>query len=52
LKCPAFVQQSSCWIMPAFSPWASGTRWADEEPGRIWLCTAERVLRLPEKEAA
>ena len=52
LKCPAFVQQSSCWIMPAFSPWASGTRWTGDEPGRMWLCTAERVLRLPEKEAA
>lgn len=52
LKCPAFVQQSTCWIMPAFSPWASGTRWTADEPGRIWLCTAERVLQLPEKEAA
>jgi hypothetical protein len=52
LKCPAFVQQSSCWIMPAFSPWASGTRWNREEPGRIWLCTAERVFALPTKEAA
>jgi DNA ligase-associated metallophosphoesterase len=52
LKCPAFVQQSRCWIMPAFSPWASGTRWSGDEPGRMWLCTAERVLRLPDKEAA
>jgi DNA ligase-associated metallophosphoesterase len=52
LKCPAFVQQSSCWIMPAFSPWASGTRWTGDEPSNIWLCTAERVLRLPDKEAA
>ena len=46
LKCPAFVQQASCWIMPAFSPWASGMRWSGDEPGRMWLCTAERVLRL------
>jgi uncharacterized protein len=52
LKCPAFVQQSSCWIMPAFSPWASGTRWTGDEPGRMWLCTAERVLPLPDREAA
>lgn len=52
LKCPAFVQQSNCWIMPAFSPWASGTRWTSDEPSRMWLCTAERVLRLPEKEVA
>ena len=46
LKCPAFVQQSSCWIMPAFSPWAAGTRWASDESSRIWLCTAERVFAL------
>jgi DNA ligase-associated metallophosphoesterase len=52
LKCPAFVQQARCWIMPAFSPWASGTRWMGEEPSHIWLCTVERILRLPETEPA
>src|SRR3954471_10917678 len=52
LKCPAFVQESNCWIMPAFSPWAAGTRWAPDESSRIWLCTASRVFPLPEKEAA
>lgn len=52
LKCPAFVQQSSCWIMPAFSPWASGTRWTPDDSSRIWLCTEERVFALPDKEAA
>jgi metallophosphoesterase superfamily enzyme len=52
LKCPAFVQQSSCWIMPAFSPWASGTRWAPDTSSRIWLCTEERVFALPGEKAA
>jgi uncharacterized protein len=52
LKCPAFVQQSYCWIMPAFSPWAAGTRWEPDDSSRIWLCTADRVFALPEKEAA
>ena len=52
LKCPAFVQQTSCWIMPAFSPWAGGTRWTGDESDRVWLCTAERVFALPKKEAA
>jgi hypothetical protein len=52
LKCPAFVQQSDCWIMPAFSPWAAGTRWEPDESSRIWLCTAERVFALPKKVAA
>ena len=46
LKCPAFVQQASCWIMPAFSPWASGTRWAPDDESRVWLCTEERVFAL------
>jgi DNA ligase-associated metallophosphoesterase len=52
LKCPAFVQQSRCWIMPAFSPWAGGTKWTRDEPARIWLCTPQRILRLPENEPA
>jgi DNA ligase-associated metallophosphoesterase len=52
LKCPAFVQQSNCWIMPAFSPWAGGTRWTADEPGRIWLCTEQRVFALPDTKAA
>jgi DNA ligase-associated metallophosphoesterase len=52
LKYPAFVQQRGCWIMPAFSPWASGTNWAQDKPSRVWLCTPERILRLPESEPA
>jgi DNA ligase-associated metallophosphoesterase len=52
LKCPAFIQQSRCWIMPAFSPWAAGTRWASDESSRVWLCTPERVFALPAKEEA
>lgn len=51
LKCPAFVQQKDCWIMPAFSPWAGGTRWTSDDSSRIWFCTAERVFALPKKEA-
>jgi DNA ligase-associated metallophosphoesterase len=51
LKCPAFVQQAGCWIMPAFSPWASGTRWIPDESSRLWLCTEDRVFPLPEKQA-
>jgi DNA ligase-associated metallophosphoesterase len=50
LKCPAFVQQSRCWIMPAFSPWAGGVRWTQDEASRIWLCTPERILKLRENE--
>jgi len=46
LKCPAFIQQSSCWIMPAFSPWAGGTPWAADDLTRVWLCTEDRVFQL------
>jgi uncharacterized protein len=47
LKLPAFVQQQNCWIMPAFSPWAGGAIWRNEdEEARIWLCSPERILEL------
>jgi putative SbcD/Mre11-related phosphoesterase len=47
LKLPAFVQQGSCWILPAFSPWAAGTAWKADPASRTWLCTPMRILRLP-----
>jgi putative SbcD/Mre11-related phosphoesterase len=46
LKLPAFVQQRSCWILPAFSPWAAGTEWPADEETSIWLCSPQRILRL------
>jgi len=47
LKLPAFVQQGSCWILPAFSPWAAGAAWKAEADARTWACTPGRILRLP-----
>ncbi len=47
LKLPAFVQQGSCWIMPAFSPWAAGATWKADAESRQWLCTPRRILMLP-----
>ena len=46
LKLPAFVQQGSCWIMPAFSPWAAGAGWQGDAESRIWLCSPQRILQL------
>lgn len=46
LKLPAFVQQERCWIMPAFSPWAAGTPWPQDDLSRIWLCSPERVMLI------
>ena len=46
LKLPAFVQQDHCWIMPAFSPWAAGTPWPDDDGARIWLCSPTRIFSL------
>lgn len=46
LKCPAFVQQRRCWIMPAFSPWAAGANWPRDDANRVWLCTPQRILQL------
>jgi uncharacterized protein len=44
LKFPALVQESRCWILPAFSPWALGTEWIEREESQIWLCTPQRIL--------
>lgn len=52
LKCPAFVQQQSCWMMPAFSPWAAGANWPRDSHSRVWLCTPQRVLLFREPEPA
>ncbi len=46
LKLPAFVQMESCWILPAFSPWAGGVEWPDDGETRIWACTPRRILRV------
>ena len=46
LRLPAFVQTRKCWIMPAFSPWAAGAEWPNEEDVRIWACSPQRVMRL------
>ena len=47
LKLPAFVQQGSCWILPAFSPWAAGGAWQADTESRMWLCSPQRILQLP-----
>jgi uncharacterized protein len=47
LKLPALVQQGSCWIMPAFSPWAANTAWNADAESRVWVCTPRRILQLP-----
>jgi len=52
LKFPAFVQENRCWILPAFSAWAGGASWARGEQSRVWLCTPQRILELPETESA
>jgi putative SbcD/Mre11-related phosphoesterase len=44
LKFPALVQESNCWILPAFSPWAAGTEWIEREQSQIWLCSPQRIL--------
>ena len=44
LKFPAFVQAPTCWIMPAFSPWAAGTPWTEPVQNRIWVCAPGRIL--------
>ena len=49
MKFPVLVQETNCWILPAFSPWAAGTEWEEREPARIWLCTPRRILVLDQQ---
>jgi putative SbcD/Mre11-related phosphoesterase len=49
LKFPALVQETNCWILPAFSPWAAGTEWEERERSRTWLCTPQRILLLSQE---
>ena len=46
LKLPAFVQEDTNWIMPAFSPWAAGAEWTGSEQAIKWLCSPERVMKV------
>ncbi len=50
LKLPAFVQQKTCWILPAFSPWAAGTEWPADDETDVWLCSPQRVFKLEKRE--
>lgn len=52
LKLPAFVREERRWILPAFSPWAAGAIWPEDGGADVWLCTPQRVLRLPRRAAA
>ena len=46
LKLPAFVQEENRWMLPAFSPWSSGTDFSPDQRSRIWLCSPQRIFRL------
>lgn len=52
LKFPAFVREERCWILPAFSPWSSGTIWEADEQTRVWICSPRRVFPLDVREPA
>jgi DNA ligase-associated metallophosphoesterase len=46
LKLPAFVQKGNRWMLPAFSPWSSGTDFTPDQSSRVWLCSPQRILHL------
>lgn len=49
LKLPALIASSRRLILPAFSPWAAGTRWNDQlAPGdTLWVIAPNRIFALP-----
>jgi DNA ligase-associated metallophosphoesterase len=46
LKLPAFVQEQNRWLLPAFSPWSSGTDFTPDPQSRVWLCSPRGIFRL------
>lgn len=44
LRLPAFVQTSTQWVLPAFSPWAAGGGGRFGFGSRRWLCSPKRIL--------
>ena len=46
LKLPAFVQEGNRWMLPAFSPWSSGTDFTPDQRSRVWLCSPQGIFRL------
>ncbi len=44
LKLPAFVETSTQWVLPAFSPWAAGGSGRFGRGARQWLCSPRRIL--------
>jgi putative SbcD/Mre11-related phosphoesterase len=52
LKIPAFIQQKLLtgeqnWILPAFSPWASGGRYhSQHQPLATWACAPTRIWQM------
>lgn len=46
IKLPALVNRGSLWILPAFSPWSSGTGWARLDGDRLWLCHRRHIFPL------
>ena len=50
LKLPAFVVASTCWVLPAFSPWAAGGGGRFGAGSRRWLCSPKRILPPRERQ--
>lgn len=46
MKLPSFVAGETKWVMPAFSPWAGGVRYACEKSAKQWACSLRRVFQV------
>jgi putative SbcD/Mre11-related phosphoesterase len=47
LRLPALVRVDNQIVLPAFSPWAAGGRLTLQTDGELWVCSKNRVFRVP-----
>jgi putative SbcD/Mre11-related phosphoesterase len=48
LRLPVLARVADQIILPAFSPWAAGGRLALETSPELWVCSKNRVFRVPQ----
>lgn len=54
VKLPALIVGPTRWILPAFSPWASGTPWQEalQPEEKAWAIAPHRIFAVPPRKLA
>jgi uncharacterized protein len=52
VKLPALVASPRRLVLPAFSPWASGTEWPRDAEATVWAVSPKRIFAVPAADSA